>query len=342
MGFPSKVKSVHPSGTDPQYDDASAVISIKGMTCMSCVKNIEHNVKDVAGVKSISVSLEKGQGNVNFTPSVISGENIASIIDDMGFDARLETTGDLVARIHVEGMTCQSCVKSIEGTVSTQSGVKDIKVSLADKEAFIIYDPRLTNPLTLADYIDNMGFEATLPRKKEQSLEAEFDKLANRGKSNADVPTKCTISIKGMTCNSCVKSIETNISGKPGVSSIKVILDKEIGLVEFDSGVTNADEIADIIDDMGFEAKVIPGENDTEMSTKATSTTTINIRGMTCNSCVNTIEETLDKNPAVKATKVSLSDQTGHIEYFSNRTTPQLLCDVIDDMGFDAFLPGVY
>lgn len=336
MGFPSKVKSVQPASSDPNTRDIeAALINIKGMTCMSCVKNIEGRVKDIDGVESVSVFLDKNQGKVCFNPTIITGEKIAAIIDDMGFEACLDTAGDLVARIQVEGMTCQSCVKNIESNLSKQAGVKDIKVSLADKEAFIIYDPKVTNPLTLASHIDSMGFEASLPRRKESSLEAEFDMLANRGR-----PNKCTISIKGMTCNSCVKNIESNIGDKPGIVSIKVLLDKEIGLMEFDAAMTNADQIADMIDDMGFEAKALKGEDDEGKAGAGTASTTVNIRGMTCHSCVKTIEDTLSKNSGVKTIKVSLADQTGKIEYYPNRITPDMLCEVIEDMGFDAFLPG--
>ncbi|XP_021371142.1 copper-transporting ATPase 1-like isoform X2 [Mizuhopecten yessoensis] len=341
MGFPSKVKSVHPASTDQSNKESEvALINIKGMTCMSCVRNIEGRVKDIDGVESVSVYLDKNQGKVCFNPAVISGEKIAAIIDDMGFEACLDTAGDLVARIQVEGMTCQSCVKNIETNISKQAGAKDIKVSLADKEAFIIYDPKVTNPLTLANHIENMGFEASLPRRKESSLEAEFDMLANRGRSGG--PDRCSISIKGMTCNSCVKSIESNISDKLGIVSITVLLDREMGLVEFDPGVTNSDKVADMIDDMGFEAKALKGEDGTTDVWLGTNTasTTLNIRGMTCNSCVKTIEDTLGKNSGVKMIKVSLAEQTGEVEYYPNRITPQMLCDVIEDMGFDAFLPG--
>ncbi|XP_060064791.1 copper-transporting ATPase 1-like [Ylistrum balloti] len=335
MGFPSKVKSVHPASTD-QATREEALISIKGMTCMSCVRNIEGRVKDIDGVESISVLLDKNQGKVCFDPTMISGEKIAAIIDDMGFEACLDTAGNLAAKIQVEGMTCQSCVKNIETNLSKQAGIKEIKVSLADKEAFIIYDPKVTNPLTLASHIDNLGFEASLPRGKESSLEAEFDRLANRGRSGG--PSRCTISIKGMTCNSCVKNIEGNISDKLGILKINVVLEKEIGLIEFDPGVTSADKIADMIDDMGFEAKVVDGDDGG--SRPETASTVISIHGMTCNSCVKTIEDTLGKNSGVKMISVSLSDQTGKIDYYPNRITPQMLCDVIEDMGFDAFLPG--
>lgn len=66
-------------------------------------------------------------------------------------------------------------------------------------------DPKLTTSEQVRDHIDDMGFEATLLQ----------------GNSGKDVET-CVVSIKGMTCNSCVRNIEGTVGGKPGVVSIKV------------------------------------------------------------------------------------------------------------------------
>ena len=43
-------------------------------------------------------------------------------------------------------MTCQSCVKNIEGNISGKTGVKIIKVSLKDEKATLIIDPKETTP----------------------------------------------------------------------------------------------------------------------------------------------------------------------------------------------------
>lgn len=68
-------------------------------------------------------------------------------------------------------MTCNSCVKNIEGVLGEKDGVQSIKVSLENKEAAIAFDPNKTNPIALRDAIDDMGFEASLP------AEVEFDPL---------------------------------------------------------------------------------------------------------------------------------------------------------------------
>lgn len=57
------------------------------------------------------------------------------------------------------------------------------------KHAIVHHDKTIT-PQEICDYIDDMGFEASLPLETKQ----EF--------------STCTLDIKGMTCNSCVQSIE--------------------------------------------------------------------------------------------------------------------------------------
>lgn len=333
LGFPSKIKLVHPVRGDNCQD---AIINVEGMTCQSCVKSIESKISEVSGVLGITVSLEKKQAYVQFNPGKVSAENIAAAIDDMGFEASVHSiTRDkgLTTKIGVEGMTCQSCVKSIESTMGSKPGVREIRVSLDDKEAYIVYDPTLTNPGTLKDQIDDMGFEATLMR--ESSLDSEFDRLASRQSSTRSIQNElvCQISVIGMTCHSCVKNIETNISPKPGIKTISVSLETETATVTYNPLVTSPAAIAGMIDDMGFEATV--QGSDTE---PAVETVVIGVQGMTCHSCVKSIEDHISKNPAVKLIRVSLADQNATIEYYPDRATPSSLRDAIDDMGFTASL----
>ncbi|CAO2623347.1 Copper-transporting ATPase 1 [Lemmus lemmus] len=61
---------------------------------------------------------------------------------------------------------------------------------------------------------------------------------------------------------------------------------------------------------------------------------------MTCNSCVQSIEGVISKKPGVKSIRVSLANSTGTVEYDPLLTSPETLREAIEDMGFDAVLPG--
>ncbi|XP_064636017.1 copper-transporting ATPase 1-like isoform X2 [Lineus longissimus] len=313
MGFVAKVKH-----KDKRSTDSQTVVNIVGMTCQSCVKNIEGNISGKSGVRSIVVSLEKKMATVSYDPFLTTPQAVCDAIDDMGFEAALNQT----VLISVEGMTCQSCVRNIEGMISTKPGVVSIKVSLEDKEAGIVYNPLESSPEKLRDSIDDMGFDASLNEKS--------------AAPGACVCT-CTVSIVGMTCNSCVKNIEGMISGVEGVKKISVSLDKAQGVVDYDPKVISAEVIADKIDDMGFESKVInPGS---EPKGPGVQETVISISGMTCNSCVKSIEGKMADFRGVQSVKVVLAEGRGYFQYDPNLVKPQELADAVDDMGFDAALP---
>jgi copper chaperone len=62
-------------------------ISIGGMSCQGCVKNITGVLTALAGVTSAEVSLEKAAATVAFDPQAISRPELLAAIEDAGFDA---------------------------------------------------------------------------------------------------------------------------------------------------------------------------------------------------------------------------------------------------------------
>lgn len=60
-------------------------------------------------------------------------------------------------------MTCASCVKTIEGKMSKVPGVSAVRVDLATEKGHFTYDPRQLTPDQIREYIDDMGFNASLP-----------------------------------------------------------------------------------------------------------------------------------------------------------------------------------
>ncbi|KAI6213296.1 P-type Cu(+) transporter [Aphelenchoides besseyi] len=62
----------------------------------------------------------------------------------------------------VEGMTCASCVATIENRIRKVNGVVSITVSLMSMKANVIYDVSSINAATIAEEISDMGFTATL------------------------------------------------------------------------------------------------------------------------------------------------------------------------------------
>ncbi|VDM22460.1 unnamed protein product [Hydatigera taeniaeformis] len=116
-------------------------------------------------------------------------------------------------------------------------------------KADIIYDPTLIRPSTLTKQIEDLGFSAQV---LEVTRAAEI--LGDEGIQTLEV------TIQGMTCSSCVNSIETALKKLPGVTSAAVALATKRGKVVFDSRFVGARSILKTIENMGFEASVYKPE----------------------------------------------------------------------------------
>lgn len=155
-------------------------------------------------------------------------------------------------QIRVDGMHCQSCVQSIEGQMGELPGVSHIQVSLQDGAALIVFQPLLLTPQELRDKIEDMGFDATLPTDDPSDQAISY---WQRDILNSSAQT-VTIWIVGMTCNSCVQSIEGRMSQMTGVQSITVSLKEEKGTITFDPSLTEPEQLRIAIEDMGFDASL--------------------------------------------------------------------------------------
>lgn len=181
---------------------ASVRLPISGMTCQSCVRNIESNIRNNIGIHSIRVSLTEKAGYIDYDPQLTDPRQIASDIDDMGFDCVYvpgagdddddTLAADIVAgnklnvmscRITIQGMRCQSCVKNIEGNISTKDGIKHIKVNLDEKMATVEYDAGKTSQLDIIEMISDMGFDASLPTNTDPEIDVERAKPSTCSKN---------------------------------------------------------------------------------------------------------------------------------------------------------------
>ena len=259
-----------------------------------------------------------------------------------------------LALISVEGMTCNSCVKLIETTLGASGGVNGVKVSLQSKEAFVQFDPHVTNADTINTAIYDMGFDTSIkkvytpapqPSGSRHDSEDVFvevvipDVTPSPGKERSEVGVTTCIGVEGMVCKSCVNNIETNISKVDGVYDVKVSLDEKNARITYDPKLLDPKKLAAKIDDLGFEAKVDDSsvhvvERSKSPEQGVLKTCYVGIDGMTCKSCVHLIESTLGDKEGVVSVQVSLALKEGTIEYNDALITRDGVTTAIDDMGF--------
>lgn len=62
--------------------------------------------------------------------------------------------------IHIQGMTCGGCVKSVAKVLNETQGVFDAQVSLENAQAKMRFNPQETTVSAIIDAIENAGFDA--------------------------------------------------------------------------------------------------------------------------------------------------------------------------------------
>jgi Cu+-exporting ATPase len=61
--------------------------------------------------------------------------------------------------IPVYGMSCEHCVKAVTNVLTANKAVKDVKVSLEDKNALVVYDDELASLADLESAIIEEGYQ---------------------------------------------------------------------------------------------------------------------------------------------------------------------------------------
>ncbi|XP_008070485.1 copper-transporting ATPase 2 isoform X4 [Carlito syrichta] len=374
-------------GLCPSSQMTISTIRILGMTCQSCVKSIEGVISGLKGIVNIKVSLEQGRATVKYVPSVVSLQQVCHQIGDMGFEASIAggkpaswpsrslPTQEAVVKLRVEGMTCQSCVSSIEGTIRKLQGVVRAKVSLGNQEAVITYQPYLIQPEDLRDHVTDMGFEAAIknkmaprslgpidigrlqstnPKRLSASANQNFNNSETLGHQGSQVVT-LQLRVEGMHCMSCVLNIEENIGQLPGVQNIQVSLENKTAQVQYDPSCTNPVSLQRAIEALppgNFKVSLPDeaegsrtGHESSSCHTPASlqrnqvpgmcSTTVLTIAGMTCVSCVQSIEGLISYREGVQQITVSLAEGTGVVLHDPSVISPEELRAAVEDMGFE-------
>ncbi|XP_061581096.1 copper-transporting ATPase 1 isoform X2 [Cololabis saira] len=244
--------------------------------------------------------------------------------------------------IHIEGMTCNSCVQSIEGMISQRKGVVTAQVSLAEHQGVFEYDPLLTTPEELREAVEDMGFDAFLPDPvfsrspstapaQRKGLDSDPQKETPREQTGG-THSKCYIQIGGMTCASCVSNIERNLKNEPGIYSVLVALMASKAEVRYNPEVIDPLKIVECVKELGFTASVMEDYEGSDGNLELV------VRGMTCASCVHKIESSLMKQKGIIYASVALATNKAHVKFDSEIIGPRDIIKLIENLGFEASL----
>jgi mercuric transport protein len=64
------------------------------------------------------------------------------------------------------------------------------------------------------------------------------------------------LSVKGMTCSGCAKSVQAALQGIPGVKKAEVMLDKNEAAVTYEKGKTTPEDLVKAVEKAGYKCSL--------------------------------------------------------------------------------------
>ena len=234
------------------------------------------------------------------------------------------------------GVGCMKCVAKIEKNLSELSGVENIKVDVETKimnidfnESEISFNEIEKKLVDLGYGVDKEYDENSFEKSKEEEIVVcEFQKEEKENKKNEEKNIsenleKKQFKLSGVTCQACVRRIETKVGKLEGVKSAVVNLATEELTVEYDYERINKNEIEDEVKEIGYgiEEKIEASELQ------------VNIEGISCQACVANIERKVKKLDGVISAEVNLATNRGRFIYDSKRIKGSEIIGVINNLG---------
>lgn len=245
--------------------------------------------------------------------------------------------------VKVDGMTCGACTSAVEGAFKGVDGAGDVSVSLIMGRAAVHHDPSLLSPAQVAGLIEDCGFDATVLSTEEQSKSIGGD---NPIEDSAQLSTT-TLAVEGMTCGACTSAVESGLTDVEGVNTVDVSLLSERAVVSHDATKVTPEQIAEIIEDRGFGARVIETKMSTNEGSESTLldlienkrglvATTVAVGGMTCGACTSSVQSAFTNVEGVVQFNISLLAERAVIVHDPSVLGTKEIISMVEDAGFDA------
>ncbi|KAJ3178412.1 hypothetical protein HDU85_005210 [Gaertneriomyces sp. JEL0708] len=204
------VENVHDThrlllSVEGRRDICKTDFAIHGMTCASCVGSLTRSLEVLDGVQEVIVTLLPQRVVITHNPSILTAEQLASHIEDLGYEVLDSQTTGLVTKpaiddttfeivvqpprqpsttstnLSVDGMSCASCVSAIEHNLRNRPGIQDVTVNLITRKATIKHDISIIGVRDLISIINDLGYEASLaPQTNRDALARQRDEAERR------------------------------------------------------------------------------------------------------------------------------------------------------------------
>lgn len=364
------------------------VMRVLGMTCQSCVSSVTDALKnEIPNVEPESVHVNLQTEMAMFICTHPDVDRIHNAIEDRGFSVEnIQIIHNLIppavlstpfepsrlgqrqnsvtslgsisvestiavphqVKFQISGMTCSSCVRTIERGLVKLPGVvpSSVQVNLLTKTGGFSVQGDMLDEQTIIKAVKDMGYTAS-------KVVFIASATNNVPEVSTTIPVyRAEMIITGMYCPNCIEKVHTALVKLHGIRipSIEVDLDSGRASFEFTGEFITRQRIHQSILQLGFSAesikitksmrKVVDSDTASITSQKSQKyvSTHLVVTGMTCSSCVANIERTLMKQTGVISCQVNLLAKSAVIEHDPNLIGARSLAQMIEQIGYKAEL----
>lgn len=133
---------------------------IEGMSCASCAAHIEESLKQVDNLSDVNVNfatskltLSRGEG--------IDRTEVEKIVEKLGY--KLTYVSSIEEKTFIlEGMSCATCAKNIEDTISSLDGTEKVVVNFATEKMVVEFDKEKLSVAEIERKVEEAGYKARL------------------------------------------------------------------------------------------------------------------------------------------------------------------------------------
>lgn len=223
------------------------VIPLSGLNCMGCARKVEKALHANHDVEILNLS--PTQVEVKTESSL---KELVSSIESLGYQAGNHY------ELNLSGLSCGGCVKKLSSLLESNQDVISFEASTTHLEI-----RTLLSEQQVIDLIATLGYTANLDSvevENESSPETEQVEKQSNIKDTQMPPASIQLQmlIQGMTCASCVSSVEKALTNVEGVEKAQVNLAEQSALVfasQDSDDLLNA--IVESVKQAGYQAEIL-------------------------------------------------------------------------------------
>ncbi|MBT0322868.1 cation transporter, partial [Vibrio campbellii] len=223
------------------------VVPMSGLNCMGCARKIEKALHTNHSVEIINLSPTMVEVK---TESPLS--SIVESIESLGYQAGHQY------QFHLAGLSCGGCVKKLSSLLEANQDVIAFQASTTQLDI-----TTLLSEQQVIDLVATLGYTASFDSiEVEEESSPEIEQVEKQSNTrDAQVPPasiQLQMLIQGMTCASCVSSVEKALTNVEGIEKAQVNLAEQSALV-FATQDTEAlhQAIVQFVKQAGYQAEIL-------------------------------------------------------------------------------------